>query len=55
MTYHGWLKDRVLLGFIASMAVIAGLAAGTWTVSRNAAKARWVAHTHALLNSLAAA
>ena len=56
MTYRGWLKDRVLLGFIASMAVIAGLASGTWTISRNAAEAaRWVGHTHALLNSLAQA
>jgi CHASE3 domain sensor protein len=56
MTYRTWLKDRVLVGFVASMTVIAGLAVGTWTISRNAADAaRWVAHTHALLNSLAEA
>jgi len=56
MMFRGFLKDRVLLGFIASMAVIAGLASGTWTVSRNAAQAaQWVAHTHALLDSLARA
>ena len=54
MTYRGWLKNRVLLGFVASMVVIAGLTAGTWIINRNAAEAaRWVAHTHALLNSLA--
>lgn len=54
MTYNGWLKDRVLLGFLASMAVIAGLAFGTWTVSNNVAEAtRWIAHTHDLLSSLA--
>jgi hypothetical protein len=36
MTYCGWLKDRVLARCIASMAVIAGLASRTWTVSKNA-------------------
>jgi hypothetical protein len=46
-------EERVLPGCIASMMVIDGLAAGTWTISRNAAEAaRWVAHSHALLNSL---
>lgn len=56
MEFRGWIVDRVLFGFVASMAVIAGLAAGTWIISRDAAEAaRWVAHTHELLNSLAQA
>lgn len=56
MRHREFLKDRVLFGFVASMAVIVGLASGTWSISKNAAEAaRRVAHTHAILDGLARA
>jgi diguanylate cyclase (GGDEF)-like protein/PAS domain S-box-containing protein len=46
-------ENKVLLAFTAAVLVVAGLTATTWKVAKDAAEAaRWVAHTHEVLNSL---
>ena len=47
-------ETKVLTGFAAAMLVAASLVAATWKVSESAAgAARWVAHTHEVLETLA--
>jgi diguanylate cyclase (GGDEF)-like protein/PAS domain S-box-containing protein len=47
-------ETKVLTAFTITVLVIAGLAATSWIFARDAAEAaRWVAHTHQVLNHLA--
>jgi diguanylate cyclase (GGDEF)-like protein/PAS domain S-box-containing protein len=47
-------ERKVLITFVAAMLVVAGLAAATWKVARDASQAvQWLSHTHAVIDSLA--
>ena len=56
MNLRARFETQVRAAFAASVLVVAVLAAATWKVSQDADEAaRWVAHTHETLNSLARA
>jgi PAS domain S-box-containing protein len=56
MSLRASFETRVLAAFTAAVLVVALLAAVTWKVSQDADEAaRWVAHTHEVLNNLARA
>jgi diguanylate cyclase (GGDEF)-like protein/PAS domain S-box-containing protein len=46
-------ENKVLIAFASAMLVVAGMAAATWKVAYDASEsAQWVAHTHAVIDSL---
>ncbi len=54
MKFPSSFEDRLLAVFAAALLVVAALAALTWKLANDATEtARWVAHTHEVLNSLA--
>ena len=54
MTSRSSFETKVLFAFAAAILVVVGLAITTWTVAKDATEAaRWVAHTHEVLGSLA--
>jgi diguanylate cyclase (GGDEF)-like protein/PAS domain S-box-containing protein len=50
---HSGFETKVLVAFAAAVLVVAGMAAATWKVARDAADAvRWVTHTHSVIDGL---
>ena len=53
MKTHSSFESKILAAFAVAILVVAGLTATTWKVAQDAADAaRWIAHTHAILDNL---